>query len=173
MDFPAALVALLGLVSGPRSSIRCTVQLAAAIFRIITERRVFVVQGWRGDMAAGLEWSEPIGIMMTWRRSLAAGRVLDKWASTPPESVTMTHEDPAAEMAAIKQAIAPGDPAAPEAYCGLNPALQRTRILNPPAPEAADPRPRSRRAGRGARRGCGPSCTGRDAGKTARECDGA
>ena len=70
MAFPAALVALLGLVSGPRSSIRCTVQLAAAIFRIITERRVFVVQGWRGGMAAGLEWSEPIGIMMAWRRSL-------------------------------------------------------------------------------------------------------
>ena len=56
--------------SGPRSSIRCTVQLSAAIFRIITERRVFVVQGWRGGMAAGLEWSEPIGIMMAWRRSL-------------------------------------------------------------------------------------------------------
>ena len=70
MAFPAALVALLGQVSGPRSSIRCTVQLAAAIFRIITERRVFVVQGWRGGMAAGLEWSEPIGIMMAWRRSL-------------------------------------------------------------------------------------------------------
>ena len=44
--------------------------VAAAISRIITELRVFVVQGWRGDMGAGLEWSEPIGIMMAWRRSL-------------------------------------------------------------------------------------------------------
>ena len=44
--------------------------MATAIFRIITELRVFVVQGWRGDMAAGLEWSEPIGIMMASRRSL-------------------------------------------------------------------------------------------------------
>ena len=45
--------------------------MVAAIFRIITELRVFVVQGWRGaDTAAGLEWSEPIGIMMAWRRSL-------------------------------------------------------------------------------------------------------
>ena len=44
--------------------------VAAAIFRIITELRVFVVQGWRGDMAAGLEWSEPTGIMVAWRRSL-------------------------------------------------------------------------------------------------------
>ena len=44
--------------------------MAAAIVRIITELRVFVVQGWRSDMAAGLEWSEPIWIMMAWRRSL-------------------------------------------------------------------------------------------------------
>ena len=44
--------------------------MAAAILRIITELRVFVAQGWRGDMAAGLEWSEPIEIMMAWRRSL-------------------------------------------------------------------------------------------------------
>ena len=43
--------------------------VAAAIFRIITELRVFVVQCWRGDMAAGLDWSAPIGIMMAWRRS--------------------------------------------------------------------------------------------------------
>ena len=63
-------------------------------------------------------------------RLAAAGRVVDKWASTPPESVTMAHEEAAAEMAAIKQAIATDDSAALEAYGGLNPALQRTRILN-------------------------------------------
>ena len=47
--------------------------MAAATLRIITALRVFVAQGWRGwrgDMAAGLEGSEPIGIMMAWRRSL-------------------------------------------------------------------------------------------------------
>ena len=42
----------------------------------------------------------------------------------------MAHGDAAAEMAAIKRAIATGDSAALEAYGGLNPALQRTRILN-------------------------------------------
>ena len=63
-------------------------------------------------------------------RLAAAGRVLDKWASTPPESVTMAREDAAAEMSAIKQAIATGNSAVLEAYGGLNPALQRTRILN-------------------------------------------
>ena len=56
--------------------------------------------------------------------------MLDKWASTPPESVTIAHEVAAAEMAAIKKAIATDDSAALEAYGGLNPALQRTRILN-------------------------------------------
>ena len=61
-------------------------------------------------------------------RLAATERVLDKWASTPQESVTMAHEA-AAEMAAIKKAIATGDPAALETYGGLNPALQRT--LNP------------------------------------------
>ena len=42
----------------------------------------------------------------------------------------MAHEDAAAEVAAIKKAIAMGDPAALEAYGGLNPALQRTCIFN-------------------------------------------
>ena len=44
--------------------------VAAAIFRVITELGVFVVQGWTGDMAAGVEWSGPTGIMTAWRRSL-------------------------------------------------------------------------------------------------------
>ena len=44
--------------------------VAAAIFRIITELGVFVVQGWTGDMATGVEWSGPTGIMTAWRRSL-------------------------------------------------------------------------------------------------------
>ena len=48
----------------------------------------------------------------------------------PPESVTMSHQEAAAEMAAIKAAIATSDLAALEAWGGLNPALQRTRVLN-------------------------------------------
>ena len=63
-------------------------------------------------------------------RMAAAKRVLDKCAATPPESVMMSHQDAAAELAAIKKALATGDSAALEAYGGLNPALQRTRILN-------------------------------------------
>ena len=48
--------------------------VAGAIFRIITELGVFVVQGWTGDMAAGVEWSGPTGIMTAWRRSLVTIR---------------------------------------------------------------------------------------------------
>ena len=44
--------------------------VAAAIFRLTTELGVFVVQGWTGDMAAGVEWSGPTGIMTAWRRSM-------------------------------------------------------------------------------------------------------
>ena len=44
--------------------------VAAAIFRIITELGVFVVQGWTGDMAAGVEWSGPTGMATAWRRSV-------------------------------------------------------------------------------------------------------
>ena len=44
--------------------------VAAAVFRVITELGVFVVQGWTGDMAAGVEWAGPDGIMTAWLRSL-------------------------------------------------------------------------------------------------------
>ena len=44
--------------------------VAAAIFRVVTELGVFVVQGWTGDVAAGVEWSGPTGIATAWRRSL-------------------------------------------------------------------------------------------------------
>ena len=44
--------------------------VAAAIFRVITELGVFVVQGWTGDVAAGVEWAGPTGIVTAWRRSL-------------------------------------------------------------------------------------------------------
>ena len=44
--------------------------VAAAIFRVVTELGVFVVQGWTGDVAAGVEWAGPTGIMTAWRRSL-------------------------------------------------------------------------------------------------------
>ena len=63
-------------------------------------------------------------------RLAAAGRVLDRWALTPPAAVTMAQEEAAAEMAAIRKAIAASDWAALEAYGGLNPALQRMRVLN-------------------------------------------
>ena len=59
--------------------------VAAAIFRIITVLEVFVVQGWTGDMAAGVEWSGPTwdhdGLAAVgghhhgdpvWRRSMSA-----------------------------------------------------------------------------------------------------
>ena len=62
-------------------------------------------------------------------RLAAAGRVLDKWVSTPPESVTMAHVAAAAELTAIRKAIATGTSAALEVYGGLNPALRRTRVL--------------------------------------------
>ena len=84
---------------------------------------------WAGLIAAGRA-VEVIVVGRDPERLAAAERLLDKWASTPPESVTMAHEDAAAEMVAIKKAIATGDPAALETYGGLNPALQRTRILN-------------------------------------------
>ncbi len=51
------------------SSARYTVRWPARSFRIITELGMFVVQGWTGDMVAGVEWS-PTGIMTAWRRSL-------------------------------------------------------------------------------------------------------
>ena len=44
--------------------------VAAAVFRIVTELGVFVVQGWTGDVAAGVEWAGPAGVWTAWRRSL-------------------------------------------------------------------------------------------------------
>ncbi len=58
-------------------------------------------------------------------RLAAAGRVLDRWAATPPDSVRMSQEEAAAELAAIKKAIATSDWAALDPYGGLNPAIQR------------------------------------------------
>ena len=62
-------------------------------------------------------------------RLAAVERVLDQWASTPPEFVMMAHEA-AAEMATIRTAIATSDWAALEAYGGLNPAFRRASVLN-------------------------------------------
>ena len=59
----------------------------------------------------------------------AAGRVLDKWAATPAESVGMAHDEAAAELAAINTAIATSGWAALEAYGRLNPAIQRASVL--------------------------------------------
>lgn len=44
--------------------------VAGAVFRIVTELGVFVVQGWTGDIAADVEWAGPTGIATAWRRSL-------------------------------------------------------------------------------------------------------
>ncbi len=59
-------------------------------------------------------------------RLAAAGRVLDKWAATPPEAVMLTHQEATSELAAIKTS----DWAALEVYGGLNPALQRVCVLS-------------------------------------------
>ncbi len=44
--------------------------VAGAVFRVVTELGVFVVQGWTGDIAADVEWAGPTGIMTAWRRSM-------------------------------------------------------------------------------------------------------
>ena len=44
--------------------------VAGAVFRVVTELGVFVVQGWTGDIAADVEWAGPTGIAAAWRRSL-------------------------------------------------------------------------------------------------------
>ena len=51
--------------------------------------------------------------------------VRDGPAAMPPESVRMSQREAAAELAAIKKAIATSDWAALDAYGGLNPAIQR------------------------------------------------
>jgi len=83
---------------------------------------------WAGLIAAGRA-VEVVVVGRDPERLAVAERVLDKWASTPPESVTMNHDEAAAEMAAIKKAIAMSDWAALEAYGGLNPAIQRASVL--------------------------------------------
>ena len=59
-----------------------------------------------------------------------AGRVLDKWAGTPPEAVMMSHQEAAAELAAIKKATATSDWDTLEVYGGLNPAIKRVCVLD-------------------------------------------
>ena len=44
--------------------------VAAAVFRVVTELGVFVIQGWTGDVAADVQWAGPTGLMTAWRRSL-------------------------------------------------------------------------------------------------------
>ena len=45
--------------------------VAAAVFRIITELGVFVVQGWTGDIGnPDIEWAGPTGMMTALRRSM-------------------------------------------------------------------------------------------------------
>ena len=59
----------------------------------------------------------------------AAGRVLDRWTSTAPESVAMSRQEAAAELAAIRKAMTTSDWAALEAYGGINGALTRRSVL--------------------------------------------
>lgn len=61
---------------------------------------------------------------------LAAERVLDQWAATPPESVTLSQQEAETELAAIKKAIAAGDWAALEVYGGLNLTIKHTCVLD-------------------------------------------
>ena len=63
-------------------------------------------------------------------RLAAAGRVLDKWAATPPEAVMLSHQEAASELATIKKAIATSDREALETYGGLNPAIKRACVLD-------------------------------------------
>ena len=44
--------------------------VAAAIFRIITELGVFVVQGWTGDVGSDVAWAGPTGMATALRRSM-------------------------------------------------------------------------------------------------------
>ena len=67
MVFQQLSFPLLGLVPD-RAGLLAGGEVAAAIFSIITALGVFVVQGWTGDMTAGVEWSGPT--MTVWRRSL-------------------------------------------------------------------------------------------------------
>ncbi len=84
---------------------------------------------WTALLAAG----RAVEVVVVGRdpvRLAAAGRVLDQWAATPPESVRMSQQDAAAEVAAIKKAIATSDWPALDAYGGLNPAIQRACVLD-------------------------------------------
>ena len=63
-------------------------------------------------------------------RLAAAERVLDRWAATPPESVTMARQEAAAELAAIRKAMVTSDWAALEAWGDINGALRRMSILD-------------------------------------------
>ena len=79
---------------------------------------------WTALLAAG----RAVEVVVVGRdpvRLAAAERVLDQWAATPPDSVRMSQQEAAAELAAIKKAIATSDRAALDAYGGLNPAVRR------------------------------------------------
>ena len=86
---------------------------------------------WLALIAAGRA-VEAVVVGRDPERLAAADRVLDKWASTPPESVTMDHAKAAAELAVIRNAIATADYAALE------------DIRRPESRAAAHPDPRRR-----------------------------
>ena len=64
-----------------------------------------------------------------WAALLAAGRVLHRWAATPPEAVKMSRQEASAELAAIRKALVTADSAALEAYGDINGALRRMNVL--------------------------------------------
>ena len=86
-------------------------------------------------------------------RLAAAGRVLDKWAGTSPEAVMMSHQEAAAELAAIKKAGRHERLGRAEVYGGPPPSSGRASSTWR-APAAGGRGRRFRAGGRGARRGC-------------------
>ena len=62
-------------------------------------------------------------------RLATAERVLDRWAATPPEAVTVSRQEASAELAAIRKALVTADSAALEAYGDINSALRRMKVL--------------------------------------------
>ncbi len=84
---------------------------------------------WAELLAAGRA-GEVVAVGRDPVRLDAAGRVLDQWAAAPPASVTLSQQAAAAEMAAIKKALATSEWSALEVHGGLNPALRRACVLN-------------------------------------------
>ena len=83
---------------------------------------------WAALLAAG----RAVEVVVVGRdpvRLATAERVLDRWAATSPEAVTMSRQEASAELAAIRKALVTSDWAAMEAYGDINGALRRMSVL--------------------------------------------